>query len=73
MYSSIINSRLQEWVEVNNIKGEHQAGFKKDYSAIDHILTLLAIIQKQFANNRNLYVAFIDVEKAFDSIARKLW
>ena len=35
---------------------------------------LLAAIQKQFANNRKLYVAFVDFEKAFDSISRKhMW
>ena len=28
LYNTIINHRLQEWVEVNNITGEHQAGFK---------------------------------------------
>ena len=32
----------------------------------------MARIQKQFALNRKLYVAFIDFEKAFDSILRKL-
>ena len=37
------------------------------------MFTLMAMIQKQFALNRKLYVAFIDVEKAFDSISRKLW
>ena len=36
------------------------------------MLTPMAIIQKQFALNRKLYVAFIDFEKAFDSILRKL-
>ena len=34
--------------------------------------TLLAFVQKQFSLNRKLYVAFIDFEKAFDSINRKL-
>ena len=34
--------------------------------------TLMAMVQKQFALNRKLYVAFIDFEKAFDSISRKL-
>ncbi len=72
LYSTIINLRLQEWVEVNNITGEHQAGFKKNYSTIDHMFTLLAFVQKQFSLNRKLYVAFIDFEKAFDSINRKL-
>ena len=36
------------------------------------MFTLIAMIQKQFALNRKLYVAFIDFEKAFDSISRKL-
>ena len=72
LYSSIINNRLQEWIEQNNLTGECQAGFKKDYSTVDHMFTLMAMIQKQFALNRKLYVAFIDFEKAFDSISRKL-
>ena len=72
LYSSIINRRLSEWIKTNNVTGEYQAGFKKNYSTIDHIFTLMAAIEKQFANNRKLYVAFIDFEKAFDSINRNL-
>ena len=72
IYSSIINTRLQEWIKRNNITGEHQAGFKNNYSTTDHIFTLMAAVQKQFTHNRKLYVAFVDFEKAFDSISRKL-
>ena len=72
LYSSIINNRLQEWIEQNNLMGECQAGFKKDYSTVDRMFTLMAMIQKQSALNRKLYVAFIDFEKAFDWISRKL-
>ena len=46
-------------------------GLKKDYSTVDHMFTLMAMIQKQFALYRKLYVAFIDFE-AFNSISRKL-
>ena len=76
VYSSIINNRLQQWATENNVTGEHQAGFKKNYSTTDHMFTLLACIQKQFNSNSNrkLYAAFIDFEKAFDSINRHfLW
>ena len=59
LYGSIINNRLQDWIEQNNLMGECQAGFKKDYSTVDHMFTLMAMIQKQFALNRKLYVAFI--------------
>ena len=57
---------------MNNITGECQAGFKRNYSTTDHMFTLLALIQKQFSLNRKMYVAFIDFEKAFESINRKL-
>ena len=67
-----INLRLQEWVKVNNITGEHQARFKKNCSITDHMFTLLAFVQKQFFLNCKLYVAFIDFEKDFDSVSRKL-
>ena len=35
------------WVDMNDTIGEQQAGFRKDYSTVDHIFTLLAIVQKQ--------------------------
>jgi hypothetical protein len=72
VFGTIINRRLQAWAEENNITGEYQAGFKKGYSTVDHLFTLLACVQKQFNMNRKLYVAFIDFEKCFDTINRNL-
>ena len=46
LFSTIINRRLQMWVDMNDTIGEQQAGFRKDYSTVDHIFTLLAIVQK---------------------------
>ena len=66
LYSSIINNRLQEWIERNNLTGECQACFKIDYSTV-------VIIQKEFTLNRKLDMAFIDFEKAFEEISRILW
>jgi hypothetical protein len=72
VYGTIINKRIQVWAQENDITGEFQAGFKPGYSTIDNIFVLMACVQKQFALNRKLYVAFIDFEKAFDSINRNL-
>jgi len=72
IYGAIINQRLQKWVEEHNLTGEYQAGFKKGYSTIDNLFTLISCIVKQFSKNRKLYVAFIDFEKCFDSINRNL-
>ena len=74
IYSHILNARLTEWIENNKMIGESQAGFRRNYSTVDHIFTLFALIQKQLSYHRKLYVAFIDFRKAFDSVDRsKLW
>ena len=76
IYGTIINKRIQKWVDENNITGEVQAGFKAGYSTIDHVFTLMACVQKRFCNTnkRKLYVAFIDFKKCFDTINRNiLW
>ena len=74
LFSTIINRLLQMWIDMNDVIGEQQAAFRKDYSTVDHIFTLLAIVQKQLSLNPKLYVAFIDFEKAFDCISRQiLW
>ena len=44
VYSSIINNRLPEWIEQNNLTGECQADFKKACSTVDHMFTVMAMI-----------------------------
>ena len=63
LYSYIINKRLTQWIEENSIISESQAGFRKRYSTVDQLFTLVALIQKQLCNHRKLYVAFIDFRK----------
>ncbi|KAI8424369.1 hypothetical protein MSG28_002896 [Choristoneura fumiferana] len=45
-----------------------QAGFRKGYSTVDHIHALRQVIQKTEEYNLPLCLAFVDYEKAFDSI-----
>ena len=46
-----------------------QAGFRRNYSTTDHIFNLYAIAQKCLNKKRQrLYVAFVDLRKAFDSV-----
>lgn len=74
LYTRILNKRLTNWTEANNILNESQAGFRKSYSTVDHIFSLLATVQRQLSNHRKLYVAFIDFRKAFDLVDRNyLW
>ena len=62
------------WAENSFVLTDAQAGFRKGRSTIDHIFTLHAAIEKQFANNSKLYVAFVDFKKAYDTVNRNiLW
>ncbi len=72
--SYVLNKRLTDWVEEHGLINEAQAGFRRNYSTIDHIFTLLALVQRQLLNHGKLYVAFIDFKKAFDLVDRScLW
>ena len=74
LYSYILNKRLTQWIEDNKMLNEAQAGFRQGYSTIDHVFTLLALVQKRLLNHGKLYVCLIDFKKAFDLIDRNtLW
>ena len=76
VFSSIINTRLYNWAETNQKINEEQAGFRKNYSTIDHIFTLHCMASNCLYGKKRskLYAAFIDFQKAFDTVHRdKLW
>ncbi|XP_068224828.1 uncharacterized protein [Palaemon carinicauda] len=53
---------------------EEQHGYRKDRSTSDLIFNLRLAIEKSWECNKPLCIAFIDLEKAFDSVPRnKLW
>jgi hypothetical protein len=68
-YTSILNSRLYQWLEDNSKISEEQAGFRRGYSTVDQIFNLYAVAQKCLSKKgQKLYVAFVDFKKAFDSV-----
>ena len=76
LFTSIINNRLYNWAEENNKINEEQAGFRRNYSTIDHIYTLHCMASNCLYGSKRskLYAAFIDFQKAFDTINRDiLW
>jgi len=72
-YTSVLNKRLVTWIEKNEKIAGEQAGFRKGYSTVDHIFTLNAIVEKRLCKRGGkLYVCFVDLKKAFDSVKRDL-
>ncbi|KAF9787562.1 hypothetical protein SFRURICE_001614 [Spodoptera frugiperda] len=66
LFSRVITNRLER--RLDDFQPPEQAGFRKGFSTIDHIHTLRQIIQKTEEYNLPLCLAFVDYEKAFDSI-----
>lgn len=77
LFSSLINQRIgttlllvqQPVLPVLVEQPVEQAGFRKEYSTIDHIHTLELLIEKYQERKRPLYVAYIDYKKAFDTVS----
>ena len=74
LFTSIVNERLKKYCQTNKIINENQAGFRAEYSTVDHIFSLKALIDLFFKSKQKLYCAFIDYQKAFDTVWRNgLW
>ena len=63
LYSHILNNRLNKWIEENEIVDECQTGFRKNYSTIDHLFTIAAIVQKQLSYIENLLSLLLTSER----------
>ena len=68
LFTKIITNRINETLDREQPR--EQAGFRSGYSTHDHIHTLNQLIEKQSEFNRPLCLAFIDYEKAFDSVEK---
>ena len=72
IYTSILNHRLNDYLENNKLIVEEQNGFRKHRSCDDHIFTLATIINNRNLIGKNTFCAFIDMSKAFDRVNRNL-
>ena len=68
IFTGVLNNRLTQWAESNNVLSDSQFGFRKGRSTTDAIFVLNGIIQKILNEKGRLFCAFVDLKKAFDSI-----
>ena len=75
IFASILSIRLKSGCASYNVIGEEQTGFRLPRSTIDNVFCLQTIVQKYLRKKGGrLYATFVDFEKAFDRVNRKiLW
>ena len=68
IYTSILNKRLQHFLEKNNLLSDAQNGFRMGRSCIDHIFVMCTILRNRKALGKETFLCFVDFKKAFDRV-----
>ncbi|KZZ93600.1 reverse transcriptase [Ascosphaera apis ARSEF 7405] len=66
MATSLVADRLM--APMDKVLGKHQTGFLKGRQMFDNVKMVQAAIDKAKATKQKLYIAFLDQEKAYDSV-----
>ena len=66
LFTRVLQKRMESILDANQPR--EQAGFRKGYSTTDHLQSINQIIEKCNEFNLPLCIAYIDYEKAFDSV-----
>ena len=73
-FNVIINERIIDFAHANNIIQPEQLGFMKGNRTSDNLMILHSIVRSYFSKKggNKVYAAFIDFEKAYDKIPRRI-
>ena len=58
LYSKLLNERLNKFVELSNILGEMQNGFRKGRSCADNNFILHTILEKARVKRKKVYLRY---------------
>jgi hypothetical protein len=70
IFTRIVLNRIQNLIDKQLL--EQQAGFRRNKSTVDQIFTIKLIMGKSQEYNKPLFLCFIDIQKAYDSVDRNL-
>lgn len=68
LYEKIILSRLNAFIENNNLINKEQFGFRNQHSTVHQIKRMTNLIKRNKRQRLSTGVILLDIEKAFDSI-----
>ncbi|XP_053390478.1 uncharacterized protein LOC128553365 [Mercenaria mercenaria] len=70
LFTTVINERLKTWSIQNDKITDAQIGFRSGHGTTDAIFVLQTLIDYYLNSGKRVYCAFVDYQKAFDSISR---
>jgi hypothetical protein len=71
-FNSILNKRLEMYMQNNDLWRKNQCGFMKNHRTEDNLFVFQTILQKYVKQSKGkVYVAFVDFRKYFDTINRE--
>jgi hypothetical protein len=74
LFALILERRLESFQEEMKQVCDEQFGFTKDRRSCDHIFILETLITQTRAQGKQLYIAYVDFQKAYDFVYRDaLW
>ena len=72
IFASIMSKRLSKEVEDKGVLGEEQNGFRRTRRGEDNIYVIRELIEKHKREGKKLFIAFLDIEKAYDNVNREI-
>ena len=71
VFSTVLNNRLKNFLSSRGIIKSSQIGFRNGSRTSDHMFIIKTLMEKSVKEKRNLFICFIDFEKAYDSVWHK--
>ena len=68
LFNAIINNRITKFLKTHEVMKSEKISFKANCRTSDHIFVIKTLMDKYKKNKKPLYMCFIDLQKAFDSI-----
>ena len=74
LFGRVLLNRVNEHLEQSGLLPESQCGFRKDRGTTDIIFTARQLQEKCQEQNVDLYMTFVELYKAFDTVSREgIW
>ena len=70
LYGIILEKKINGWLEMEGKWDKGQAGFRRNHSTMNHLVTLRIIVKECRNNKSGLFCYFVDFRKDFDTLPR---